>query len=355
MVPHSVRAGKGAGPFQRRRGRVIIAHMLRYNVSKRNGLSPPCRPDLGSSIHVGEATRARVSARSTGWSGFGVVSTLLHIALLGTLTLVVTRPELTPPPDEMPVEVVFETPTAPVMTPPSQEAQPPPEVVPNVEPPPEAPLPPPKVEVPTTPPPEVAPNVEPPPAAALPPTHTEVPTTPPPEVAPNDEPLPAAALPSTRTEVPTSQSAIAASPPRQSTARKPEARPAPSRPPVAKPLVAPSAPQTAPMAPVARAPAPAQAAPSVDPAWQAEVSKWLARRPYPEEARRRGEEGRVTVRFTVDRSGRVLDAAIVGTSGSERLDDATLSLLRQAVFPGFPAAMTQPRIVITTAVRYSLR
>jgi protein TonB len=329
MVPHSVRAGKGAGPFQRRRGRAIIAHMLRYNVSKRNGLSPPCRPDLGPPIHVGEATRARVSAQSPGWSGFGAVSALLHIALLGTLTLVVTRPELTPPPDEMPIEVVFETPTAPVMTPPSPEAQPPPpEVVPNVEPPPEAALPPPMVEVPTTPPPEVAPNVEPPPAAALPPMQTEVPTP---------------------------QSAIAASPPRQSTARKPEARPVPSRPPVAKPLVAPPAPQTAPMAPVARAPVPAQAAPSVDPAWQAEVSKWLARRPYPEEARRRGEEGRVTVRFTVDRSGRVLDAAIVGTSGSERLDDATLSLLRQAVFPGFPAAMTQPRIVITTAVRYSLR
>jgi protein TonB len=98
------------------------------------------------------------------------------------------------------------------------------------------------------------------------------------------------------------------------------------------------------------------ATPVVDPGWEAAVSRWLAsRKTYPEEARRRGEEGSVAVRFTVDRSGRVVEAAVVAASGSPLLDEAALDLLRQAAFPAFPADMTQARITITTTVRYSLR
>jgi protein TonB len=94
----------------------------------------------------------------------------------------------------------------------------------------------------------------------------------------------------------------------------------------------------------------------VDPRWQAEVAGWLtARKIYPEEARRRGEEGRVAVRFTVDRTGRVVEAAIVSPSGSALLDEAAIGLLRQAVFPAFPPNMPQPRVTITTTMRYSLR
>jgi periplasmic protein TonB len=94
----------------------------------------------------------------------------------------------------------------------------------------------------------------------------------------------------------------------------------------------------------------------VDHAWTASVLGWLAsRKTYPEEARRRGDEGNVSVRFTVDRSGRVVEAAIISASGSALLDEAALGLLRQAVFPPFPADMPQPRITITTTMRYSLR
>ena len=101
---------------------------------------------------------------------------------------------------------------------------------------------------------------------------------------------------------------------------------------------------------------PVPVAPVVDPRWAAAVSGWLSsRKSYPEEARRRGDEGNVSVRFTVDRSGRVVEAAIVAASGSALLDDAALSLLRQAVFPAFPADMTQARVTITTTIRYSLR
>jgi len=103
-------------------------------------------------------------------------------------------------------------------------------------------------------------------------------------------------------------------------------------------------------------PSPVAAAPVVDPSWQAAVFGWISsRKSYPDEARRRGEEGRVAIRFTVDRSGRVLDAAIIGTSGSELLDQAALALLREASLPPFPAAMARARITITTALRYSLR
>lgn len=90
--------------------------------------------------------------------------------------------------------------------------------------------------------------------------------------------------------------------------------------------------------------------------WVAAISAWLAaHKTYPAEARERGEEGNVSVRFTVDRYGRVTAAAIVKASGSALLDDAALEMLRHAVFPAFPADMTQAQVTITTAIRYSLQ
>jgi periplasmic protein TonB len=102
------------------------------------------------------------------------------------------------------------------------------------------------------------------------------------------------------------------------------------------------------------APAPPVAS-AADPRWLAAVSGLLSRRTYPEEARRRGEEGNVSVRFTVDRSGRVVEAAIVTASGSALLNEAALSLLRRAVFPAFPASMPQTQVTLTQTIRYSLR
>ena len=97
-------------------------------------------------------------------------------------------------------------------------------------------------------------------------------------------------------------------------------------------------------------------APIVDRTWQAAVSAWIAaRKPYPEEAQRRGEEGNVLVRLTIDRSGRVLEATVVKASGSVLLDEAALRLLGQATLPAFPADMTFPRVTIMTTMRYSLR
>lgn len=50
---------------------------------------------------------------------------------------------------------------------------------------------------------------------------------------------------------------------------------------------------------------------------------------YPEGARRRGEEGTVTCRLTLDREGFVLDVELVTSSGHRELDDAAVRTLKR--------------------------
>ena len=240
--------------------------------------------------------------------GFGLASAVLHAGAVAAVAMLMTRPLPPQAPDQPAVEMIFqqEDPPAAVAEPVADAQPEPPPPAPVAEPPPPEPAPPPE----SKPPPPEPPPPEPPPPEPPPPE--------PPPPPPKPKPLPP----------------------------KPVVRPVVARPPVDAPRPAPAAPS--PMA--------APVAPAVDPSWQAAVFGWIAsRKTYPEEARRRGEEGRVSIRFTVDRSGRVMEAAISGPSGSARLDEAALALLRQASLPAFPAAMTQPRITITTTMRYSLR
>lgn len=58
--------------------------------------------------------------------------------------------------------------------------------------------------------------------------------------------------------------------------------------------------------------------------------------------------------FTVDREGRVLDVALVQSSGSQILDAAAETLLRGAHLPPFPAGMAQNQIAITLPIHYAL-
>ncbi len=89
--------------------------------------------------------------------------------------------------------------------------------------------------------------------------------------------------------------------------------------------------------------------------WQHSVLGWLAaHKTYPDEARRRGEEGRVVLRFTVDRLGKVLGVELVSGSGSPRLDDAAQAMLHNASLPPFPAEMPQDRVTATVQIRYRL-
>lgn len=115
--------------------------------------------------------------------------------------------------------------------------------------------------------------------------------------------------------------------------------------PVAPPLAAtPAAPPTA-----------TPAAAEVSPAWRGALGAWLqSNKRYPAAARAAGQEGRVAVRFTVDRTGRVLSVQIVASSGAPALDEAARAMLTGAQLPPFPPGMTQTQQTVTVGIQYAL-
>ncbi len=85
------------------------------------------------------------------------------------------------------------------------------------------------------------------------------------------------------------------------------------------------------------------------------LGEWLtAHKTYPEEARRHGEEGRLSVRFTIDRSGHVGAVEVVRSSGSQSLDTAALTMLQGATVPPLPETMTQATMSVTVQIRFAL-
>jgi protein TonB len=132
--------------------------------------------------------------------------------------------------------------------------------------------------------------------------------------------------------------------------RPEQAKPSPPVPLSPTPQSAPPA-QTA----YARVPAPAPAASEVSASYRTLLGAWLERhKHYPEQARERGEEGRAVLKFTVDRSGRVLDFAVIRSSGYPDLDTAVESMMRGASLPPFPADMRRSSIEVSVAIRFSL-
>ena len=222
------------------------------------------------------------------------VSAAGHAAIIGLLLML---PAMMPAPPKIDlshaVEVVFAPPT-----PPPVAAQPP---IPPVA---EQPPPPPVIEHPPPPSPPVA-QAEP---------------LPPPKPAPKPRPKPV----------------------------QPVNRPLPE---MALPL--PTAPAPPPQ--VASLPPPVQA-PVISSDYRTMLSRWLeGHKRYPEDARQRGEEGRAVLRFRVDRSGRVLDYAVVSSTGFADLDAAVESMMRGATLPPFPASMTSPEIEVSVTIRFGLK
>lgn len=296
--------------------------------------------------------------RAAGFAG----AALLHAAVGWLLATAVPRPDL--PDDAAPLDVamIFDAPgpaepgvpeasrTPAVPDPPAAEpaSEPPP---PEPEPTPEAPPPetPPVVEAP---PPEPEPTPEPPLIEAPPVVEAPAPTEPAPELPPLPEPP------------------RVVEPPPPLPPPPPPPRPAPPRPrprpPAPQTLAAPERPPAAPAAPAASAPAaPAAAAPTeargaaspaeVSGPWRNALIAWLnANRAYPDLARRRGEQGTVLIRLTVDRGGRVLDAALARGSGSTVLDEAAVQQYRGKQVPAFPASMTQDKTTLVLPILYRL-
>ena len=61
------------------------------------------------------------------------------------------------------------------------------------------------------------------------------------------------------------------------------------------------------------------------------------------------------VRFSVDRSGRVIDFAVTSSSGYPDLDQSVEEMMRGAALPPFPAGMPQREMQISVTIRFSLR
>jgi periplasmic protein TonB len=223
------------------------------------------------------------------------------------------------------IEVVFE-PAPPKPEAPPDTAPPPPETQP---PPPE---PPPEVE-PTPPEPPVVTAEPPPPVPEAPVAASEPPPPPPapPKPAVKKPPKPV------HQEAPPPSQAYVPSVPLQF--------------PAASAPVAP--PQTAMAATPVPAPLPS---PEASAGYRALLSAWLeSHKRYPDAARQRGEEGRAVLRFSVDRSGRVLDYAITSSSGYPDIDQSVEEMMRGASLPPFPAAIPQPRMEVSVTIRFSLR
>jgi protein TonB len=86
-------------------------------------------------------------------------------------------------------------------------------------------------------------------------------------------------------------------------------------------------------------------------AWSAAMS-W--NRHYPEAARARGEQGTVRLALTIGRSGHVMSARILGSSGSSTLDQAALEMARNASGRPLPPEMGSS-VSLVVPVRYSIR
>jgi periplasmic protein TonB len=213
------------------------------------------------------------------------------------------------------------------------------------------------IEVVFAPPPKLE---EPPPQAETPPPPAE---TPPPEPQP-EEPVAASEPPPPAPEAPAPAPELRPPPvlhkPVVKHVTKPVVRHLEQPPPT--PAFAPvqPAPAPAPVAPqqTALAPTPVPAplpSPEISPGYLSLLSAWLeSHKHYPDSARQRGEEGRAVLHFDVDRSGRVLDFAVVKSSGYPDLDAAIEDMMRGATLPPFPAGMTQSRIPVSVTIRFSL-
>ncbi len=241
------------------------------------------------------------------------------------LTLLVLFLSANPPPLQEPIakggiEVVFEQPP------------PPPEPQPEAVPPPP----------------------EPPVVAAEPPP----PEPPPPEPPPLEPPPPQPEAPVAASEPPPPpQKHVVKKPPKPVPRHQEEPQTTQAYLPIPPQLPAAPAPWAPPQTAMAATPLPAPVpSPEASAGYRALLSAWLeSHKRYPDAARQRGEEGRAVLRFSVDRSGRVLDYAVTSSSGYPDLDQSVEEMLRGATLPPFPAGMPQHDMQVSVTIRFSLR
>ncbi|ABE39591.1 TonB-like [Rhodopseudomonas palustris BisB5] len=93
------------------------------------------------------------------------------------------------------------------------------------------------------------------------------------------------------------------------------------------------------------------------PTYRQRVAAHLQRfKRYPANARAAGEQGTATLAFTVGRSGQLLGARLVRSSGDARLDAETLSMVRRSeLLPPFPPELPQATLSFSVPVNYFVR
>jgi protein TonB len=209
-----------------------------------------------------------------------------------------------------------------------------------------------------TPPAAVIIDLTPAPAAALPePTPPVEPT--PPEPEPRLQPEPEPAMPVVEPSPAPHPPVVLPAP--QPPKPKPKAKPV-ERPPVQQhePAVVP-----APAAPAAPAPPAAfQAPPGPAPSnanlratWQAQLLSWLERhKRYPRVAQEQRQQGVASLRFALDRQGRILSFRLDKSSGFTLLDEEVLELIQRAQpVPAPPPEIPGDRIEVLVPVAFSLK
>lgn len=134
--------------------------------------------------------------------------------------------------------------------------------------------------------------------------------------------------------------------------------PKPVAPKPAPPAVAAPAPPS-PLPPALAAPAPPaaaarQAAP--DPRYIDRLAAAIEReRDYPVAARRRGEQGRVTLAIVIATNGRLISADVVGSSGFDVLDKAALGMVRRATLPPLAPGLGAESASFTIPIVFAVR
>lgn len=98
-------------------------------------------------------------------------------------------------------------------------------------------------------------------------------------------------------------------------------------------------------------------APHIDATWETGLVRHLQEyKRYPGGAQSRGEEGIVTLSFSVDRSGHVLARRVVHSSGYPELDQEVISMIDRAQpLPAFPSNMSETKLDLTVPIRFSLK
>jgi protein TonB len=89
--------------------------------------------------------------------------------------------------------------------------------------------------------------------------------------------------------------------------------------------------------------------------WKAELNRWVnEHKYYPDAAAEQGQQGAVTIEFTVDRHGNVTGLRMLDGSGSPFLDQAWLGLFAENTLPPFPPGTKSDTLDITATMHFEL-